>query len=116
AARTREQLEAVDLDAQALTSVRAETESAEARATELRATHDARFTTGDAPLTGVRAAAEAELADARRAADHADVRARTIERDLARARGDLDTVDAELAVIEPERSAVVELERAAGGL
>src|SRR5689334_17283479 len=56
AARTREQLAAVDLDAQTLVPMRAETEAAEARVAELRAAHDATFAGGDAPVVGVRAA------------------------------------------------------------
>jgi len=116
AARTREQLAAVDLDAQALEPARAEAEAAEARAIELRTVHDARFAGGETLVSGVRAEAEGELGDARRAAEHADSRAQAVERDLRHARGELDAVDAELATVEPERRAVAGLERAAGAL
>jgi len=75
AARTREQLVAVDLDVEALAPMQRDTESAEARAAELHAEHESTFAAQELPIFSVRHAAETELADARRAVEQADARA-----------------------------------------
>ena len=116
AARTREQLIAVDADAETLGPAQRDTEAAEHAAAELRATHDAKFAAPQSSAAELRLAAEAELADARRAVEQADARATATERDLTTARTDLAAVDAELATIDPQRAEADELEQAAATL
>jgi chromosome segregation protein len=116
AARTREQLFAVDTDAAALTPARAEAEAAESAAAALRAANEWAFTAGELPAVRTRREAEAELAEAQRDVDQTDARANAITRDLAQVRSELSQVDGELATIEPNRAEADDVERAAAEL
>ena len=80
------------------------------------ASHDATFASGERPVTGVRAAAEASWPTPAVPPNTPTPAPRPWRRDSRRPRGELAAVDAEFATIEPERAEVDELERAAGAL
>ena len=117
AARTREQLLAVDADVEALAPCARRRRGGRARAAELRAANEWAFTAGELPAVRMRREAEAELADAQRDVDQTDARVPTRStRDLAQVRAELAEVDAERATIEPNRAEADEVERAAAEL
>ena len=116
AARTREQLRAVDGDVETLEPLREAADTADRRATELRAAHELEFGTGELPAVLARRAAEGELADAKREIDQTDAQAHTITRNLAQLRSELADVDASRATIAPARAQADEVERAAATL
>jgi chromosome segregation protein len=116
AARTREQLVAVDVDAATLTPLRADTEAAEARADQLRAANEWAFASGELPAARRRRDAETELAEAQRDVDQTDEHANAIARDVAQLCSELSDVDAELTTIEPNRTEADDVERAAAVL
>jgi chromosome segregation protein len=116
AARTREQLRAVDLDVEELDPMRAAAEAAGRRAEELRTAHDRTFGAGELPAVLARRNAEGELADAQREADHSETQIQAITRDLGRLRSELSEVGATRATIEPKRAEADEVDRAAAAL
>ncbi len=116
AARAREQLLAVDADAESLVPLRNDAEAAEVRAGELRTTNEWAFASGEMPVARARREAEAELADAQRDVDQSEAQANAITRDLAQVRSELARVDADLTTIEPNRAEADEVERAAAAL
>ena len=116
AARTREQLRAVELDVDSLEPLRLAADHAETRAVELLSDHDMAFPSAELPEVQARRAAETELADAGREVDHIDARGRETTRDLAQVRAELAEVDAERATIQPNRSEADDVERAAAEL
>jgi chromosome segregation protein len=116
AARTREQLHAVDVDAASLAPLRADAEAAETHAAQLRAANEGAFATGELPAARRRRDAETELAEAQRNVDQADAHADAIARDLGQLRHELAQVDAELSTIEPDRTEATDVEHAAARL
>jgi len=116
AARTREQLSAVDIDAERLVPLRADVEAAERRAAQLHAANDWAFAAGELPSTRLRREAETELAEAQRDVDQRDAHANAIAADLVVLRQELASVAAELTTIEPHRADADEAERAAATL
>ncbi len=116
AARTREQLHAIDADAMTIAPARAEVEAAERHATELHDSFESTYGRSELPAVLARRAAEAELAEARREVDHADARAQALAGDLDQLRKELTEVDAQRATIEPGRVEADRVERQAAAL
>ncbi|MGO9873383.1 MAG: chromosome segregation protein SMC [Acidimicrobiia bacterium] len=116
AARAREQLLAVDIDADMLVPLRADVEAAERRAAQLHDANEWAFAAGELPSTRLRREAETELAEAQRDVDQRDAHANAIAADLAQLQHELAQVAAELTTIEPHRADADEAERAAATL